>query len=106
MIGLRYKPWGETDLMLTSARKLLKALLCGCGCGQYADESHDPNSRYEVDTSICKAGEALEQHRELNEKPPAGQTVSVRLVSLGRTDPTDPLGEADYAAVLKLLHPD
>lgn len=42
-------------------------MLCGCGCGQYADISHDPDTDgwWEVDSeTVCYAGQALAEWRD------------------------------------------
>ena len=58
---------GETDALLVMAVHYLDSLLCPCGCGQYADVAHDPDTDgwWEVDTdTVCYAGAALAQWRE------------------------------------------
>lgn len=62
----------------------LDSLLCPCGCGQYADESHDPESDgwWQVDTeTVCYAGAALAQWRKDKgpEQMDAGALVRVVL---------------------------
>lgn len=53
--------------MLSLAIDTLKSMECPCGCGQYVDLAHNPDTDgwWEVDTeTICYAGAALAEWRE------------------------------------------
>lgn len=78
ILQLPYEPWGETDCLLIMARETLRAALCPCGCGQYADEAHNAASEWTVDETVCRAGAALEKHRKDHPDPPYGQMLNVR----------------------------
>lgn len=90
-MGLDYPPWGETDRILALARARLRAMVCPCGCGQWADEAHDPASKSEwwVDTDTCYAGAALAQFHKDNPEPPDGQLVVVRRGGKASADASD-----------------
>ena len=81
MLGLPYKRWGETDLMLSLAYEQCESSRCGCGCGQWVDECQDPETSgwWEVEQTVCFAGVALAEWREQNKDAPAGTLVGVRL---------------------------
>lgn len=55
-------------MLLCTALDTLTALECRCGCGQYADIAHDPDTDGEWvvvdDEVICYAGAALERWRD------------------------------------------
>lgn len=57
--------------------------MCSCGCGQWAEDAHDPdtNGWWEVDDSqICEAGAALDEWRkEHGERAEPGQLLHVHL---------------------------
>lgn len=61
---------GEVDFLLTMALDIHdKNLICGCGCGQYAADSHDEDAdgHFEVaDDTICAARAALDQFKSDN----------------------------------------
>ena len=66
----------------------LRAARCPCGCGQWADEAHDPatEGRWIVDTAECFARKALRDYAE-SEHPAAHVLSGVRLAT----------GDADLA---------
>lgn len=80
--------WGDTDFLLTQARRKHDSLYCTCGCGQWAGESHDPANadQYVVEADgVCFAGEALAQWRRTHRDDPDdesqdGQLYRLRLV--------------------------
>lgn len=79
-LGLGFKPWGETDFLLTMALEEHEASLCAGGCGQYSDEAHDDDAEgwYEADDSVqchaCAARQILEKRSESQEP---GQMIHV-----------------------------
>lgn len=66
--------------MLALCCAQLKASLCPCGCGQWADEAHDPNleNRWVVEETLCYPAKATADYRENND---VGESafLSVRL---------------------------
>ena len=62
-------------------RREREASLCRCGCGQIAEQSHDPDSegRWLVEESTCFARQALEDHRRSHKDSPPGTLYAVRL---------------------------
>lgn len=88
VVGL---PWGqrkrlsETDAGLLYAFSIYEASLCKCGCGQWAEQAHDPDTDgwWEVDDStVCYAGAASEEWRKENgENAEPGQLIHVVLSS-------------------------
>ena len=83
-LGLPWREWGDTDVALVSALDTLEALQCPCGCGQYADLAHDPDTDgwWDVDTeTVCYAGAAIAEWRDNKgpEQLDKGALVYVRL---------------------------
>ena len=79
-----WREWGDTDVALTTALDALEALRCQCGCGQWRDVAHDPDTDgwWEVDTdTVCYAGAALAEWRANKgpEQMDKGALVFVRL---------------------------
>ncbi len=64
------------------ARRRHDALICKCGCGQWAPESQDPMTDGEWvvadDETVCYAGAALERWREEGDKLEPGALARVR----------------------------
>ena len=81
LLGLSYRQWGETDQLLTLAYEQCEASRCGCGCGQWMDEAHNPETSgwWEVDSTVCFAGVALGEWRDQNKDAGAGTLIGVRL---------------------------
>lgn len=81
-LDLPWDEFGETSLLLSLARRRHDALMCRCGCGQWAPESHDPMTDGEWvvvdDETVCYAGAALERWREDGDKPEPGALIRVR----------------------------
>lgn len=74
--------------------------MCPCGCGQFRDEAHDPESDgwWEVDASIiCQAGAALETWRRAQKEPVPGVLPVVRLSAehAGRAPVGGPLEQTE-----------
>lgn len=92
-LGLPVEEWGETDALLTQAYIALDDLRCRCGCGQWADEAHDPDTegRWHISADdTCYAGAAIEEHRKTNSSPQPGALLSIRLVPEGEAAGFDP----------------
>lgn len=79
-------PWAhrkrlpETDALLYHAHSVYKGNLCGCGCGQWAPEAHDPlmTGHYEIDDSIvCNAGAALQEWQKSDSEHAEPGTIPV-----------------------------
>lgn len=92
MLGLSYKRWGETDRLLTLAFEQCESTRCDCGCGQWIDECHDPETSgwWEVEQTVCFAGVALSEWREQNKGAPAGTLAGVRLSKDYQRPPATP----------------
>ena len=71
---------GETNVVLHHVAAELDDMRCPCGCGQWADEAHDPatEGRWQVATTECFARKALLEHQE-SKKPFDHALVGVRL---------------------------
>lgn len=65
------------------ALSLYESMLCGCGCGQWAEDAHDPDTDGEwevIDDDVCYAGAALDEWRSENaESAEPGQLIRVEL---------------------------
>lgn len=65
------------------ALSLYEAQLCQCGCGQWAEDAHDPDTDGEwevIDDDVCYAGAALEQWQKENaEDAEPGQLIRLEL---------------------------
>ena len=100
-LGLPVEEWGETDSLLTQAYIALDDLRCGCGCGQWADVAHDPDTegRWQVDDdSTCYAGAALTEFRQAHKTPPPGALISIQLAPEGGVAGFDPAKAAAEVA--------
>ena len=92
-MGLPWPEWGETDFLLTQAYAIVRSQRCGCGCGQYADESHDEATagRWQVLVGTCQARVALSEFESRHKDDLSSATLAgVRLLPFGES-PTDPL---------------
>lgn len=81
-LGLGLDDWCQTDFLLTQAYEVLQEQRCPCGCGQWADVAHDPETEglWEVvDDVTCYAGAALHRWRKDNNEPRPGGLVAVTL---------------------------
>ena len=84
MVGLpwgRWKRLSETDAGLMFALSVYEGSLCGCGCGQWAQDAHDPDTDGEwevIDDDFCYAGAALEEWQKEN----AGDAEPGQLIRL------------------------
>lgn len=86
MLGLRWPAWGETDVLLAMARRIVDASLCPCGCGQDYEVSTDPETegRWQPTVSECYARAALEEYRSKHDGDlPAGALLGVSLLPEG-----------------------
>ena len=75
-------PWkssGETNVLLHHIASALEDMRCPCGCGQWADEAHDPDTDglWVVDQEACYARRALIDHAK--DDPPAWVLAGVHL---------------------------
>lgn len=92
-LGLPLVEWGETDFLLTQAYDRLDLLRCSCGCGQWADLAHDPDTedRWQVDDdTTCYAKAAVAAHHEAHPKPAPGAVPMIRLLPPGASSGFDP----------------
>lgn len=63
--------WTEADRMLAHAYTLdTKILRCPCGCGGYSDVTLTSDGWHEVETVICDAKRAMDEHRKESEPEP------------------------------------
>ena len=93
MLGLGFEEWGETDVLLTSARRDHDRSICPCGCGQWSAECMDEATagRWQVEVETCYARDALAQFQKRHEEDlTEGTLLSVRLLAEGE-EPIDPL---------------
>ena len=100
ILGLPWPEWGETDCLLVAALAEFDALVCSCGCGVWAEDAHDPERRWVVDTVTCYAAKALAKYRD-DEKPGVGVLLAVRPAVEGEVDTTEfnpALAAAEYEA--------
>jgi len=77
--------------MLLHAHSIYKGNLCGCGCGQWAPESHDPltTGHYEIDDStVCNAGAALQEWQKSDAEHAEPGTIPVvrKVADVSATD--------------------
>ncbi len=96
---------GETDALLVMAVHQLDALRCPCGCGQYVDQAHNPDTqgRWQPHVVDCYAGNALREFRKDHEGELEDKLVHLELLPEGQTarDPLeyDPVrARAEYEA--------
>ena len=69
---LPWPEWGSTDMLLSLVRRRHEAMICPCGCGQWAPESHDALTDGEwemaVDASdaavVCYAKAAMDRFQK------------------------------------------
>lgn len=86
MLGLPWPAWGETDVLLAMARRIVDKSLCPCGCGQPVDTSTDASTagRWQASVDECYARAALEEFREKHGADlPPGALVGVKLLPEG-----------------------
>lgn len=73
--------WGDTAITLLQVGDALRAARCPCGCGQWADLAHDPETSgwWDVEPVECYARAALTEWREQNKDAGPETLLGVRL---------------------------
>ena len=68
--------------MLLQAADLHDRLVCGCGCGQWEADAHDPIKKHlwQIDYDVCFVRRAINTFVEKHE-PPEEAVLSIRLAT-------------------------
>ena len=106
-LQLPWREFGEVDFLLTEGFRQYKRLICSCGCGQWRAECQDSSTegRWQVNSEICYAREAISEFQEKHKDDlPAGLMLGVELLPMG-VIPRDPLevGEEDARAAIAAM---
>lgn len=89
-------PWPEhteVDFLLLEGFRQHQRLVCSCGCGQWRADCQDQSTegRWQVNTEICYAREAISEFQEKHKDDlPSGLMLGVELLPMGVL-PKDPL---------------